>query len=112
MIWDLRAAMAANPDHVYTGIDCRNAFGEAQRRPAMLRAQQACPQLARLFHNLWNATTTIIHIPDGPGSTAPLIVTDGFVQGGCEAAPAFALCLDYAFRSVTEDSANKWIYSA
>ena len=93
LVWELRAAMAARPDQVMTGIDCRNAFGEVARRPACRVAAQHCPTFARLLHNLWDGVDQVIHIPDGPGSTRPILVHDGFVQGGCEAAPGFALSL-------------------
>ena len=34
MAWELRAAMIARPCQVIVGIDCKNAFGEADRGPA------------------------------------------------------------------------------
>ena len=93
MVWELRAAMAARPHQIITGIDCKNAFGEASRSPACRVAAQHCPTFARLLHNLWEGTDMVVHVPDGPGSKRPLIVQEGFIQGGCEAAPGFALCL-------------------
>ena len=48
----------------------------------------------------------MILIPDGNGSTRPIYVTDGFVQGGCEAAPGFALCLPDAMDSFTREAAR------
>ena len=83
--------MAARPEHIVTGIDCKNAFGEAARSPACRIAAQHSPTFARLLHNLWESTDLVIHVPDGPGSTRALSVQDGFVQGGCGAAPGFAL---------------------
>ena len=106
MVWDLRCAMYESPDDVFTGIDCRNAFGEAARAPAMRAAQQHCPQFARLLHNLWDGTQQNVHIPDGPGSTRAVAVRDGFVQGGCEAAPAFGLCLRVAVDKFLKEAAQ------
>ena len=96
LVWDLRHAMTTNPDHVFTTIDCRNAFGEVHRRAAISTASDHCPTFARLLSNLWHGPTTTIHAPDGPGSHRPLAIQDGLVQGGCEAAPAFALALRQA----------------
>ena len=98
MVWDLRAAMVARPFDIVTGIDCRNAFGEAQRAPAARIADKHSPTFARLLHNLWDHTHPEIHVPDGPGCSRTLHVRDGFVQGGCEAGPAFAL----AFREAVD----------
>ena len=104
MVWDIRRSMLEHPDDVFTGIDCRNAFGEALRAPAMRVADEGSPTFGRLLHNLWEGTDFTIHIPDGPGSHRPLLVQDGFVQGGCEAAPAFALCLAEAVRAFQCDA--------
>ena len=105
LVWELRAAMAARPNQVMTGIDCKNAFGEAARSPACRVAAQYCPTFARLLHNLWEGVDLVIHVPDGPGSRRPLLVQDGFVQGGCEAAPGFALCLREAIDRFREAAA-------
>ena len=93
MVWDIRQAMVANPDRIFTGVDCRNVFGEALRGPAVRTAGPDCPSFARLLQKLWNDVDTIIHIPEGPGRARPTTIRDGFVQGGCEAAPGFALAL-------------------
>ena len=93
LVWELRDAMSAYPNDVFTTVDCRNAFGEAHRAPALRTADQHAPAFSRLLRNLWHGTDTIIFVPDGQGSTREVHVTDGFVQGGCEAAPGFALCL-------------------
>ena len=72
----------------------------------MRAAQEYCPQFARLLHNLWDGTQQHVHIPDGPGSTRDIIVQDGFVQGGCEAAPAFGLCLRVAIDKFLSEAAQ------
>ena len=97
--------MAARPNEILTGIDCRNAFGEAHRAPACRIAAQHCPTFARLLHNLWEGTQLHVHVPEGPGVARPLLVCDGFVQGGCEAAPAFALTLREAISQFQEEAA-------
>jgi len=96
LVWDLRQAMRDRPDHIFTGIDCRNAFGEAARAPAMRTADVCCPQFGRLLHNLWDDSRLCLFLPSGPDAVDEVCVQDGFVQGGCEAAPAFALCLHSA----------------
>ena len=99
LVWDLRHAMTTYPDQVFTTIDCRNAFGEVHRSAAIRTASDHCPTFARLLHNLWNGPDTNIHAPDGPGSHRQFRIQDGLVQGGCEAAPAFALALREAIDS-------------
>ena len=96
LIWRLRAAMAAAPQDVFTTVDCKNAFGEVHRGAALRTAERACPTFGRLLHNLWQGVDTAILIPDGPTTYRTINVHDGLVQGGCEAAPAFALALHEA----------------
>ena len=96
LVWQLRAAMRSAPNDVFTTIDCRNAFGEVHRAAALRIADAACPSFARLLHNLWQGTHTPISIPNSPTTAHTIHVQDGLVQGGCEAAPAFALALHEA----------------
>ena len=116
LVWDLRAAMASRPHEVMTAIDCRNAFGEAFRAPAAEVASSHCPGFERLLQNLWSDIDATICTPDGPGSTRNLHIQDGFVQGGCEAAPAFALTLragvDAFFREASKAGlhCHLWAY--
>ena len=111
LVWELRDAMAANPTDVFTTIDCRNAFGEAFRNPALRTAHTHAPTFGRLLHNLWHGTRCTIHIPDGPGTTHPIDVTNGFVQGGCEAAPGFALALREILDEVEQAASRRgWKY--
>ena len=82
MVWELRTALTERPDEIITGIDCKNAFGEAHRGPACRVVAKHCPTFARLLHNLWDGTHLNIHVTDGPGTMRALLVKDGFVQGG------------------------------
>ena len=98
LVWELCRAVAAEPGAVLAGSDCRNAFGCAYRAPALTVADAECPMFGRLLRNLWTDVDTVVHVPAGDGEFDDLHVQDGFVQGGCEAAPGFAFCLAAGMR--------------
>ena len=98
MVWQLRHAVAEYPDSILMGTDCRNAFGCAHRAPAVAHAERAVPTFGRLLRNLWDGVDTPIHVNVGSGEYDCISAKDGFVQGGCEAAPGFALCLAVAMQ--------------
>ena len=53
---------------------------------------------------LTDGIETRIHVDAGCGEYDVLIAQDGFVQGGCEAAPAFALTLAAAIRKFLHEA--------
>ena len=67
-------------------------------------ADAECPRFGRLLRNLFDGVRTVVHVPAGAGDFDELEVGDGFVQGGCEAAPGFALTLASALRRFLADA--------
>ena len=107
-----------------SGTDCRNAFGCAHRAPALEIAEVECPTFGSLLRNLWSDVDTVVHVRAGAGEFEAIHVRDGFVQGGCEAMPGFALSLSTAMRrfqveagqlldhkGVERDTVSIWAYA-
>ena len=100
LAWQIRARMAAHPTRVYVACDVRNGFGAATRAGAADIARQHNPGMWHLFRNLWGevASQPTVWLQTESGWTSSEI-TDGFLQGACEAPIAFA----YALRAALLD---------
>ena len=99
LVWLVKCHMAAQPDHVVVACDIRNGFGAATRSAALTTASKRNPGLCGLFANLWGGRCqpqVWMSTEHGPRCAE---ITDGFLQGACEAPVAFA----YALRTALED---------
>ena len=129
LAWHVRARMAARPHHVFVACDVRNGFGAARRASVLHTTRKHCPAMWMVFQNLWNSAqqsplpqqshttpgkqqpplpqqshttpegclpTVWMRTEAGPRSA---VITDGLLQGACEAPVAFA----FALRAALED---------
>ena len=109
VVWQVRAAMAAEPYATYLGIDCRNAFGTITRPAVAAEADTQVPQIATLLRAMWHDVTPRMLIRQRDGTLADHPVVDGLAQGGCDSQPAFCLGIARALRNFQEHCAKRGI---
>ena len=102
VVWQVRAAMAADPYDTFLGIDCRNAFGTITRPAVIAEADAHVPQIATMLRAMWHDVTPRMLIRQRDGTLTDHPVVDGLAQGGCDSQPAFCLGIARALRSFQE----------
>ena len=103
--------MWERPDDVFTGLDCKNAFGTVTRDAAMAEAAELCPELAPLLSALRCGAQPIFWLEQPGSKHTAHEVMDGCVQGGCKAQPAFCLALHRTLKALARSDvaeARRW----